>query len=132
MPLPFLMGVFPAGAAAAAAPSGAAMTLSGSLSTTASSSTITSTARTVTVPVGNSGGIEFRNLLPVGDGGTLLARKNAGVYQTILDGTVITFADTDTLTLSVTGALNVGDGVQIELIDSTNASSIQTPALFRV
>jgi|LakMenEpi03Aug12_release.lakeMendotaPanAssembly.Ray.scaffolds.fasta_scaffold158063_2 hypothetical protein len=135
MPLPFMMGAFPAGEAMASAPSGAAITLSGTLNATDTSSTINSTARTVTVPAGNSGIIRFTDLQALGDGAILRLSKNGGAYDTLFDGYEETFANSDTILLSAIGALNPGDGVQITLIDATNGSQIAThgtPQIYRV
>ena len=121
-----MMAVFPAHAAAAAAPSGSACTLAGTLNATASASTITSTARAVTVPVGNSGIIRFVSLLDIEFGGVMRVRKNSDTYQFVTEGLEVTFADTDTITLSVSNAFNVGDGAQVTLIDATNGSEIAT------
>jgi hypothetical protein len=136
MPLPFLMGVFPAAAAAAAAPSGAAITLSGSLSATGSSSTVTSAAITVTVPAGNSGVIRFEGITALGSGAELRGRINSAPYNPIaIDGTELTFANSDTITLAIINALSAGDGIQVSLYDATNGSLIATygtPQLYRV
>jgi len=135
VPLPFLMAVFPASAAAAAAPSGSACTLSGTLDATASSSTVNSSSRTVTVPAGNSGVIRFTDLQALGDGAILRMSRNGGAYETLFDGFEETFANGDTIMLSAIGASSPGDGVQITLIDATNGSQIAThgtPQLYRV
>lgn len=53
-------------------------------------------------------------------------RKNSDTYQVVTEGLEVTFADTDTITLSVINAFNVGDGAQVTLIDATNGSEIAT------
>lgn len=130
------MVAFPAAAAAASAPSGAAITLAGTLSATGSSSVITSTTRTVTVPAGNSGVIRFADMENIGGSeGGLIVRKNSDAPQNVSENPEITFADTDTITLSFAGAMNVGEGAQVTLIDATNGSEIATygdAILFRV
>lgn len=129
--LPF-MAVFPAGAAAASAPSGAACTLSGSLSATGSTSTVTSTARTVTVPVGNSGVLRFEDLVELGEPGvTLRVSVNGATNAPVVDGTEKTFTDTQTITVSIIGAYVTGDGYSFNLIDSTNGSLIGSYSIYR-
>lgn len=132
--LPFLACVPAADSVSAGAPSGAAITLAGTLSATASTSTITSTARAVTVPSGNSGIIRFESLTVIGGGAPLRVRVNSGLYQIVTEGLEVTYADSDTITLSVIGA-SPGDGASVTLIDATNGSIIATygqPQLYRV
>jgi len=79
--------------------------ISGTLTKTGapSSGRVTSDTVTFSVPVGNTGQIDFVNFIDVGTIG-YESSKNGGAFSALTDGASITFASGDTLAVRITGA----------------------------
>lgn len=102
----------------------------GTLTKTAapSGTNVTSDTVTVSVPIGNSGKINFQNY---SYSGTLLATQysqNGGAFALIVDGTELTFANGDTLAMRGTG-MTAGESWTFTLQDNTLLQNIGTYTL---
>ena len=85
------------------------MALSGSLSGTGSTNAVAGSTRTWTVPVGNTGEIEFEDVGHSGAGDVEYS-KNGGAFTAIITGSQVTFANGDTIRMRATGLLSTESG----------------------
>lgn len=100
-----------------------ACTISGTLDATGAGPTITSSTRTITVPAGNSGELQFANQVETGTV-AFEYQKNGGAWTTAEPtGTSVTFANSDTLAVRITGA-GAGEQIAFDLKDVTTGTTI--------
>ena len=101
-------------------------TVSGTLNGTAATATVTGASATVTVPAGNSGTLEIRNV--VATDGVFGWRKNADAYVT--DVTQLTVVSGDSINARATG-MTSPETLTAELWDVTTNTKIADISLNR-
>lgn len=101
-------------------------TVSGTLNGSAATATVVGASATVTVPAGNSGTLEIRNVAT--SGGVFGWRKNADAYVT--EATQLTFVSSDTVNVRGTG-MTSPETITAELWDVTTNTKITDISISR-
>lgn len=95
-------------------------TVSGSMDGNGATNTITGTLRTVTVPAGNSGKLQLKNV--AFDGSDFVVSVNGGAFTTIAENDILTFTTGQSIQFRGTGLTTGGMTAQCDVYDfDTNA-----------